>query len=131
MLTLRLLRRRRTSSNGNTQIHFQNSHVQFFLFYPFQCCLFTMEGGESYKIFEIELKQIKFLSYLLRQHTKKCFKKCSNLRIINRLISRYFPWKIGDNLIIPISISSLSKHYSLTSAKKPCTGFFDDLENLD
>lgn len=59
VLTLRLLRRRRTSSNGNTQIHFQNSHVQFFLFYPFQCCLFTMEGGESYRIFEIELKQIK------------------------------------------------------------------------
>lgn len=75
--------------------------------------------------------KLKFLSYLLRQHTKKCSKKCSNLRIISRLISRYFPWKIGDNLIIPISISSLSKHYSLTSAKKPCTGFFDDLENLD
>lgn len=59
VLTFRLLPRRRTSSNGNTQIHFQNSYVQFFLFYPFQCCLFTMEGGESYKIFEIELKQIK------------------------------------------------------------------------
>lgn len=59
VLTLRLLRRRSTSSNVNTQIHFQNSYVQFFLFYPFQCCLFTMEGGESYKIFEIELKQIK------------------------------------------------------------------------